>query len=201
MSIFTFSNNPFEILDTHDAVGIGSGGSLTIDGGASIAQDTFIGGFINAGFNSHTIGSIITTGGNVGIGKLPDYTLDVSGTINSNNLIASAATIGSLNYIIQSRVHIIGSSGSALISIMNNDFIIRSGQNAGRMDTIVNLSSVYSIGNVIECFYQNAGTNSITIVGETGVTINGNNLFEPGSTHKISIIISGPTTCEVIVYP
>ncbi len=37
-------NNPINILDTKNATGLGSGGSLNVEGGASIKQDTFIGG-------------------------------------------------------------------------------------------------------------------------------------------------------------
>ena len=39
--------NPINILDTTDATGIGSGGSLTIGGGASIGKDFYVGGNIS----------------------------------------------------------------------------------------------------------------------------------------------------------
>jgi hypothetical protein len=39
--------NPINILDSHNATGIGSGGSLNVEGGASIKQDMFIGGNIS----------------------------------------------------------------------------------------------------------------------------------------------------------
>ena len=40
-------NNPINILDTKNAIGLGSGGSLNVEGGASIKQDTFIGGSLS----------------------------------------------------------------------------------------------------------------------------------------------------------
>jgi hypothetical protein len=39
--------NPINILDTTDATGVGSGGSLTIGGGASIGKDFYVGGNIS----------------------------------------------------------------------------------------------------------------------------------------------------------
>lgn len=42
----SYQVNPLEILDTTNAVGIGSGGSLTVGGGISIGRDTYIGGDI-----------------------------------------------------------------------------------------------------------------------------------------------------------
>ncbi len=39
--------NPINILDTTDATGVGSGGSLTIGGGASIEKDFYVGGNIS----------------------------------------------------------------------------------------------------------------------------------------------------------
>ena len=86
------------INSTTNASGVGTGGSLTVLGGASISKDVFIGtnittnnlniyGNLNTAFKSfslnanNTIGSIITTCGNVGINTTsPGFTLDVNGT-------------------------------------------------------------------------------------------------------------------------
>lgn len=40
-------NNPINILDSKNAIGVGSGGSLNVEGGASIKQNTFIGGSLS----------------------------------------------------------------------------------------------------------------------------------------------------------
>ena len=46
-----------------------------------------VAGSMNAAFNSTTLGSLITTGGNIGIGTTsPAFTLDVNGTVKSNNV-------------------------------------------------------------------------------------------------------------------
>jgi len=86
------------INSTTNASGVGTGGSLTVLGGASISKDVFVGtnittnnlnvyGNLNTAFKSfslnanNTIGSIITTCGNVGINTTsPGFTLDVNGT-------------------------------------------------------------------------------------------------------------------------
>ena len=45
-----------------------------------------VAGSINVAFNSNTLGSLITTSGNIGIGTTsPAYTLDVNGTVNGNS--------------------------------------------------------------------------------------------------------------------
>jgi hypothetical protein len=193
MSIFTFSNNPIEILDTHDAIGLGSGGSLTIDGGASIAQDVFIGGFIDAAFNAHTIGSLFITGGNLGISKIPTCSLDVSGLIRADNLTITNATIGSFQPLALNNI----SNASGIFLNTEPSFIIRSGQNSNQTDTITFNSG--PLGKVTELYYKNNGANSINIAGGSGVTLNGSNQFSPGSTHKISVIISGESTAEAIL--
>lgn len=92
------------INSTTNASGVGTGGSLTVLGGASISKDLYVGttittdnlniyGNLNTSFKSlslnanNTIGSIITTGGNVGINTTsPSYTLDVNGTARFTNL-------------------------------------------------------------------------------------------------------------------
>ena len=40
-------NNPINILDSTNAAGIGSGGSLNVEGGISVKKDTFIGGSLS----------------------------------------------------------------------------------------------------------------------------------------------------------
>ena len=45
-----------------------------------------VAGSINTAFNSNTLGSLITTGGNIGVGTTsPAYTLDVNGAVNGRS--------------------------------------------------------------------------------------------------------------------
>jgi hypothetical protein len=117
-----------EILSTVNSSGIGSGGSLTIGGGAAIGNILFVGtsvrspagtigalvstnissgtlratGVLVATNGTNTIGSIVTTGGNVGIGiSNPSARLQVAGngifssTTNATGLgTGGALTIG-----------------------------------------------------------------------------------------------------------
>lgn len=67
---------------TTDAVNTTGGGGLSIAGGASVTKSIFVGKGISS-INSNTIGTLFTTGGNVGIGNAsPGFTLDVNGTFN-----------------------------------------------------------------------------------------------------------------------
>jgi hypothetical protein len=101
------TNTPNFTLDISGGSRITEGltvGSLNVNTGATITNilnstictGTIIltTGTLNASFNSNTIGSIITTGGNVGIGiTTPDYKLDVNGAIkNNSDIIMSSAS-------------------------------------------------------------------------------------------------------------
>ena len=70
------------INDTQTAIGIGSGGSFTTLGGASISKSLFVGETANLTAAVNTVGNIFTTSGNVGIATTsPQYRLHVAGTI------------------------------------------------------------------------------------------------------------------------
>lgn len=71
------------IQSPSDATSVTNGGSLLIEGGASIGKRLFIGNGIVSSYNSNTIGSIFTTGGNVGIGtKSPSSNIHIN--VNSS---------------------------------------------------------------------------------------------------------------------
>jgi hypothetical protein len=73
-----------------DASSVTDGGSFLTDGGASIGKRLFVGGGVVSVSDTNTVGSIITTGGNVGIGTVtPTAKLDVNGTIRSTNITST----------------------------------------------------------------------------------------------------------------
>ncbi len=83
-------NGTLKTNSTENSVGLGSGGSLTVLGGASVGKDLYVGGSINVkstiGSDSATSGSVILSGGigiteNVNIGQ----ELTVNGAFNFNN--------------------------------------------------------------------------------------------------------------------
>jgi uncharacterized protein YjbI with pentapeptide repeats len=76
-----------------DAISITNGGALLIEGGAAIGKRLFVGNGITSSFDCNTIGSIFTTGGNVGVNTTsPVYQLDVAGTLRISSLIVSDTT-------------------------------------------------------------------------------------------------------------
>jgi hypothetical protein len=79
-----------DIMGDTNAIGVGTGGSLTTLGGASIGKDLYVGGGLIA-LGTNRLGALITTGGNVGIGtSTPSFKLDINGNgdclqIKNNN--------------------------------------------------------------------------------------------------------------------
>jgi hypothetical protein len=75
---------------------VNTGASITNILNTTICTGTVIvtAGSIRASFNSHTIGSLVTTGGNVGIGTTaPGSRLEVNGTLKANDI-----TVGNINF-------------------------------------------------------------------------------------------------------
>jgi hypothetical protein len=94
-SIITFGGITSQSIK--DAESISNGGTFLTKGGGSIAKRLFVGGGLLSLSNSNTVGSIYTTGGNVGINTTaPQYKLDIEGTMKSNSI---ESTIGNLNNV------------------------------------------------------------------------------------------------------
>jgi hypothetical protein len=96
-----------------DATSVTAGGSFSTPGGASIAKRLFIGEGLVSDYNSNTIGSIFTTGGNVGIGT----------TSPSSNLHINVNSTGSLQFGPDNSdgVYLTGSSGNLSFYTGNNN--------------------------------------------------------------------------------
>lgn len=92
---------------------ITNGGSFSTPGGASIAKRLFLGEGIVSQYNSNTIGSIFTTGGNVGIGTMSP----------TSNLHINVNSMGSLQFGPGNSdgAYLSGSSGNLSIYTGNNN--------------------------------------------------------------------------------
>jgi hypothetical protein len=87
--------NPINILDTSEATGLGSGGSLTIGGGASIGKDFYVGGNLSiSGTTTNFADNILLVNKNpsssVDTGILfQRYTNDITNNQNFSGIIYS----------------------------------------------------------------------------------------------------------------
>ena len=69
--------------NTNNALGLGSGGALTVNGGVSVKNDTYLGGKLNITGDIVNGNLIYTTGGNLGLSNTtPAYKLDINGSVN-----------------------------------------------------------------------------------------------------------------------
>ena len=111
------------VQGTSDAIGLGSGGSLTVFGGTAISGSAIIGNGITSDFNCNTLGNIYTTGGNVGIGNTtPNYTLDIFGTANiTTSLTTSTLNIAATNLTFSSYGNLFALSGPTRIAIVSSN--------------------------------------------------------------------------------
>jgi hypothetical protein len=87
--------DPINILDTSNATGVGSGGSLTLGGGISVGRDTFIGGNLNvSGTNTTFVDNLIVLNANPTASYdtgflLQRYQTDVSNNDNYSGIVYS----------------------------------------------------------------------------------------------------------------
>jgi hypothetical protein len=133
---------------------------------------------LNATFNSNTVGSIFTTGGNVGINTTtPGYLLDINGNlrVNSNSLnIISASTLTDVLQIQNTNA-----SGASTLQLLNNSGSSKASfgignNNTGQFQNTVYLSTVSGIpinlsagGNTNFPVIINSADNSLSITSTT----------------------------------
>jgi hypothetical protein len=101
------------IQTSTDASSVTAGGSFSTPGGVSVAKRLFIGEGVVSDYNSNTIGSIFTTGGNVGIGTMSP----------NSNLHINVNSTGSLQFGPDNSdgAYLSGSSGNLSIYTGNNN--------------------------------------------------------------------------------
>jgi len=133
---------------------------------------------LNANFNSNTIGSIFTTGGNVGINTTtPGYLLDINGNLRVNSNSLSIISASTLTDVLQ--IQNTNASGASTLQFLNNSGSSRAsfgiGNNsASQFQNTVYLSTVSGIpiqlsagGNTSFPVIINASDNSLSITSTT----------------------------------
>lgn len=181
-----------------------SGGGLTVMGGVSANKLLYVGEGINSVF-ANTIGNIFTTGGSVGIGTTsPNFTLDVNGTgsissitssnihvsgsVSSNNVIATNALFS--NETVSNLVSSYGTLGSIMvdnISASSNTFgnIVVTGNviGVGTMSTFGNMVIKHTSGTLLNVEGSNpllnVSTDRVSIGTTSGTIIGGLDIAGP----------------------
>lgn len=160
------------IKSTVDAVGISTGGGLTVLGGASISSKLFVGGSVIS-VGSNTIGSLITSAGNVGINTTSmSAKLDILGGHNNigaqttgTPIFAYQYTTGGYRHFIKSRHNNVPDSGNAIDTYIN----ISSSANGSSQPEIGNtlVMSVTAVGVGIG---TSSPTTNLDVVGSLRIT-------------------------------
>jgi hypothetical protein len=152
-----------------DATNTQNGGSLLSVGGAAIQKRLFVGGGVVSDEGSNTIGSLITTGGNIGIGLTnPGYPLDVQGHANVRGDIY--ITNGSLGVGTTSPSADIHNTGTTLLASTQNAVGIGTGGSLSVLGGAAVSKDLY-IGGSVYVQGQNVSLISgMTTIGSTTST-------------------------------
>ena len=160
------------IQTSTDAVSVTNGGSFSTPGGASIGKRLFVGTGIVSISNSNTVGSIFTTGGNVGIGTMsPSSNLHINVNSSGSLQLGPGDTNG---------VYLSGSSGNLSIYTGNTGTLI--------LQCLQNGNVGINNGNPLFKFDVNGTLNATTITsGELCVTKStiANSVFTNVSTSNL----------------
>ncbi len=157
---------------------VNTGASITNILNTTICTGTVIvtSGSIRASFNSHTLGNIFTTGGNVGIGTTsPGSRLEVNGTIKSGDI-----TVGNINF-----TGSLYQNGSAYLG---SQWTTTSGNTLTYTSGSININSGFS-----SSFNSNTLGNIFTTGGNVGIatTSPGNTLDVSGTARFTTSITTG----------
>ena len=145
---------------------------------SSTVTNLLITNSLKATFNSNTVGSIFTTGGNVGINTTtPGYLLDINGNLRVNASSLNIISSSTLTDVLQ--IQNTNASGASTLQFLNNSGSSRASfgignNNAGQFQNTVYLSTVSGIpiqlsagGNTSFPVIINASDNSLSITSTT----------------------------------
>jgi hypothetical protein len=192
-----------------DAESVTNGGTFLTKGGASIAKRLFIGGGLLSLSNSNTIGSIFTTGGNVGINTTsPQYNLDIKGTMKSNSIESTIGNLNNVNSTNISTTNLLTTNATfsnilitnntvtniLLTNVSSSNFIV----NGNTLDSIIKFKNSLDwslVSATVGSFSIRYNNNSIMTINTNGNTLFTNNVFynsnQSVSTNTNPTIVSG----------
>lgn len=169
--------------------------ALSVHGGAHIAEQLVVDKSIVSSFNSNTIGSIITTGGNVGIHtSSPTSTFDVNGTINAPNFTGGNISLSGIAKLpnIESDSH---STANVYISNMltSSDLTV----------TSASFASLYAENGTVPDFTcTNITSSNITITNVSAQNISTSNISVANlqsTTHSTSSLFSDTVVTDTFI--
>lgn len=135
-----------------DAESVSNGGTILTKGGASIGKRLFVGEGVHAIFDSNTIGSLYTTGGNVGINTTsPENSLDVNGSIKSTS-------INSLH---------VSTSNLLVINTTSSNVIITNVTSSNFLSTNITTTNLIVNGDLSDSVFNFKNTNDWSFVSST----------------------------------
>lgn len=196
--------NPVNILDSNNATGLGSGGSFNVEGGASIKQDTFIGGSLSVSGTSTSFSDNIllinknpSTSTDTGI-IFQRYTSDIQNNDNYAGIIYSEQNDAfNLGYLVSDAHRNYVSMGN-LVSLNTKDIttgnvnftgnLYKNGTlyNPGSRWTFTNSDISYTSGNVMTTAFisTNISGSNLRLSGDlyVGGTLNATNIVSTDIT-------------------
>jgi hypothetical protein len=198
------------LINTNTSTTNVSAASLNASSGVTTTSVLVTNGGLRATFNSNTVGALITTGGNVGIGTTsPNYTLDVAGTIrattgvsagqyivasNSAGALVVGSDVSAINYLSSTQIYISGNR-SAAQSCAGVGFQ-RSGARVDSIGVDTNNNFVVSLQNTTDNLYFKSNTSDYnnTTGGNFLMTLQGNGNVGIGTTSPITSLSINTTS-------
>ncbi len=214
----TYENDIFSINcgvninNTNNSIGIASGGSLTILGGASITKTLYIGENMILTNNS-TIGGNLLINGNLTSSNITVGNININGNLTLNNVISTNAlhTNTTLTNLITSNItcgQFVATSGittgqfvstnmttNTLLGITTNSIIINSTNGNFLRTTLAN--TIINNGTISNLFTINTSTSNLYTVSLNTTNITVNNVIASG-LNTLNLNVSNSSTLSNI---